>query len=167
MFVGEQPGDQEDLAGRPFVGPAGGVFDEALAQVGIDRRQVYVTNAVKHFKWTPRGTRRLHAKPNAREMAACRPWLEAEIEAIKPAMIVCLGSTAAQVILGPSFRIMRDHGRIISTPWAPRTMATYHPSALLRVPDETTRARMQEQFLHDLRRAAHYLAESESSPQVA
>jgi len=167
VFVGEQPGDQEDLAGRPFVGPAGAVFDEALAQVGIDRRQVYVTNAVKHFKWTPRGTRRLHAKPNAREMAACRPWLEAEIEAIKPAMIVCLGSTAAQVILGPSFRITRDHGRILSTPWAPWTMATYHPSALLRVPDETTRARMQEQFLHDLRRAAHHLQESESSPQVA
>ena len=168
VFIGEQPGDQEDLAGRPFVGPAGQVFDDALAQVGIDRSQVYVTNAVKHFKWTPRGTRRLHAKPSAREMAACRPWLEAEVTAIKPAMVVCLGSTAAQVVLGPSFRIMREHGRVFSTPWAPWTMATYHPSALLRVPDETTRATMQEQFLHDLRRAAHMLqTEAASSQDVA
>ena len=158
VFIGEQPGDQEDRAGRPFVGPAGKVFDEALAQVGIDRSQVYVTNAVKHFKWTPRGQMRLHAKPNAREMAACRPWLEAEIAAIKPQMVVCLGATAAQVVVGPEFRITQQHGQVLPTAFAPWTMATYHPSALLRVPDETTRLQMQEQFIYDLQRVAQQFA---------
>ena len=160
MFVGEQPGDREDLAGRPFVGPAGQVLDEALAAVGIDRSEVYVTNAVKHFHWVPQGTRRLHAKPSARHLAACRPWLEAEIRALRPAMLVCLGTTAAGALLGPEFRITRQHGQVFSTRWAPWTMATYHPSALLRVADETTRSRMQEQLLYDLRRAAHHLRES-------
>ena len=166
MFVGEQPGDQEDLAGRPFVGPAGQVLDEALAAVGIDRSEVYVTNTVKHFHWEPRGTRRLHAKPTARHLAACRPWLEAEIEAVRPKMVVCLGTTAAHALLGPEFRITREHGQIRATRWAPWTMATYHPSALLRVPDETTRARMQEQFLYDLRLVAHQYNQLEAQPHA-
>src|SRR5438105_8572911 len=127
MMVGEQPGDVEDRQGKPFVGPAGRLLDQLMEEVGIPRQQVYVTNAVKHFKWTPRGKRRLHGKPNSREVTACRPWLEAEIHAIEPKMIVCLGATAAQSLLGAKFRITQQRGEIIETPFAPWLMATYHP----------------------------------------
>src|SRR5262245_43875637 len=132
IFVGEQPGDVEDREGRPFVGPAGRLFDQLLAEAGIDRDEIYVTNAVKHFKWTPRGKRRLHAKPSSREIMACRPWLEEEIAALAPKMLVCLGATAAQSLLGSKFSITRQRGQPFESPWAAWTMATYHPSALLR-----------------------------------
>jgi uracil-DNA glycosylase len=152
MFVGEQPGDQEDLAGRPFVGPAGKLLDNMMQQAGIPRDEAYVTNAVKHFKFEPRGTRRIHSKPSAREVGACRPWLEAEIEAVKPSMIVCLGATAAQSLLGPSFRVTQERGRpIIDAKWAPWMMASVHPSSLLRVPDDSMREQVYAQFLDDLR----------------
>ena len=152
MFVGEQPGDQEDLAGRPFVGPAGEVFDQALGDVGIDRSAVYVTNAVKHFKWEPRGKRRIHAKPSAREVAACRPWLDAEIETLRPRVIVCLGATAAQSLLGSKFRVTVDRGRILTdTGLAPRLLATVHPSSILRTPDPVDRDAAYARFVADLR----------------
>jgi DNA polymerase len=155
MFVGEQPGDQEDLAGQPFVGPAGKLLDEVLRDVGIDRSLCYVTNAVKHFKFEQRGHRRIHAKPSAREMSACKPWLLAEIETIKPRMIIALGATAAQTMLGPEFRITRRRGEIITNsslvPWF---MATLHPSALLRIPDPLLREQSQRQFVEDLKNAA-------------
>lgn len=157
VFVGEQPGDQEDRTGRPFVGPAGEVFDNALREVGIDRAEVYVTNAVKHFKFEERGTRRIHSKPNAREMAACKPWVEAELKLIKPPMLVLLGSTAAQSLIGKHFRITRDRGTVFPSNWSPWTLATYHPSALLRMPDEQTRAQAQAQFHADLALAAKEL----------
>jgi DNA polymerase len=153
MMVGEQPGDQEDLAGKPFVGPAGRVLNEALQEVGIDRSEVYVTNAVKHFKWEPRGTRRLHAKPNAREMAACKPWLMAELQVVKPATIVCLGATAAQDLMGKDFRITKERGKFfMDTAYAPWLIATYHPSALLRMPDEDARVKAMKEFISDLRK---------------
>lgn len=158
MFVGEQPGDQEDRAGRPFVGPAGQLFNEVLEQVGIDREQCYVTNTVKHFKWEPRGTRRIHAKPSSREVAACLPWLTREIELVKPQMLVCLGSTAAQALLGRDFRVTQSRGEPMETPWAPWTMATIHPSALLRIPDEALRARSHQEFVEDLRKVAKQMA---------
>jgi DNA polymerase len=152
MFVGEQPGDQEDLAGKPFVGPAGQLLDEILQQVGIDRSACYVTNAVKHFKFETRGKRRIHSKPNAREMSACRPWLEAEIAAIKPRMIIALGATAAQTLMGPQFRITASRGKIFTqTQWSPWVMATIHPSALLRIPDPVLQRQTREQFVEDLR----------------
>jgi DNA polymerase len=155
MFVGEQPGDQEDRAGKPFVGPAGKMLDDALEQAGVPRDEVYVTNAVKHFKWEPRGTRRLHAKPSAREVAACRPWLETEIALVKPELIVCLGATAAQSLLGPAFRITRQRGEMATgTKWAPAVTATYHPSALLRMPDEASRQRAYGEFIDDLKKVA-------------
>jgi DNA polymerase len=159
MLVGEQPGDQEDRQGQPFVGPAGRLLDKVLTEVGIDRSEVYVTNIVKHFKWTPRGTRRLHSKPSAREITACRPWLEAEMEAIEPLLVVCLGATAAQGLLGSSFRITRQRGRVLKFPGAHARwiMATYHPSAVLRAPDEAARARLRAEFTHDLRVAARRL----------
>jgi len=157
VFVGEQPGDEEDRQGRPFVGPAGRLLDEILSEVGIDREQVYVTNAVKHFKWEPRGTRRLHSKPSSREMSACRPWLEAEFQAIEPACVVCLGATAAQSLLGRAFRITRDHGKFQSTEYAERVLATYHPSAILRAPDADARRRMRREFTADLRKVARML----------
>ena len=150
MLVGEQPGDQEDLQGRPFVGPAGQLLDRALEESGIDREIVYVTNAVKHFKWEARGKRRLHAKPNAREMAACRPWLEAEVEVIQPEVVVCLGATAAQSLIGRTFRITKQHGQWVETDWARWTMATYHPSALLRAPDADAREEMYQLLITDL-----------------
>ena len=131
MFVGEQPGDQEDLAGKPFVGPAGEVLTRALAEAGIPREDVYITNAVKHFKWEPRGKRRIHQTPRAPEIEACRPWLEAEIEALKPSVLVCLGATAAQALMGPQVRIMRDRGVVFQSRWAPWVMATVHPSSIL------------------------------------
>jgi len=150
MFVGEQPGDQEDIQGRPFVGPAGKLLDKTLAECGIDRREVYVTNAVKHFKWEPRGKRRIHKKPNAIEIAACRPWLMAEIEVLKPQVIVCLGATAAQSLLGRQFKVSTQRGKWIPSPLAPYVMATVHPSSLLRAPDEPTRRRETLRFMQDL-----------------
>src|SRR5437660_10114760 len=136
MFVGEKPGDREDLAGRPFVGPAGLLLDKALEQAGIARKRVYVTNAVKHFKWEPRGKRRIHQKPNSREVAACRPWLEAELRIVRPKLLVVLGSTAGQAIFGPSFRVTRERGKVLSSKFAPTVVATVHPSSLLRQPAE-------------------------------
>jgi uracil-DNA glycosylase len=153
MLVGEQPGDYEDVAGKPFVGPAGKIMDRALEEAGIDRREVYVTNAVKHFKWEPRGKRRIHQKPNSREIAACRPWLEAELRLVKPKLPVCLGATAAQAVFGPSFRVTRERGKVLSSKLAPRAMATVHPSSLLRQPDEESRQREYERFVVDLRGA--------------
>lgn len=154
MLVGEQPGDYEDVAGRPFVGPAGKIMDRALEEAGIDRKQVYVTNVVKHFKWEPRGKRRLHKKPNSREIAACRPWLEAEIRLVRPKLVVALGSTAGQTIFGPSFRVTRERGKILSSKLAPRVVATVHPSSLLRQIDEESRHREYKNFVADLRVAA-------------
>lgn len=152
MFVGEQPGDQEDKAGKPFVGPSGKMLDEGLQKVGIDRSEVYVTNAVKHFKFEPRGKRRIHSKPNSREIAACKPWLEAEIAAVRPKLIVCLGATAAQALMGASFRITKEHGKVIEgTRWAPAVIATNHPSALLRIPNADARHEAQARFIEDLR----------------
>src|SRR5438034_3956006 len=141
MFVGEQPGDQEDKAGKPFVGPAGMMLDRALEKAGIDRSEVYVTNAVKHFKFEPRGKRRIHSKPSAREVKACRPWLEAEIKVVQPQMIVCLGATAAQSLMGSAFRLTQHRGEALHTPWAPWLLATNHPSAVLRMPDAELRDR--------------------------
>ena len=159
MFVGEQPGDKEDLAGKPFVGPAGQMLNQGLDDAGIDRGEVYVTNAVKHFKFEPRGTRRIHAKPNAREMAACRPWLEAEIAAVRPKLIVCLGATAAQTLMGPAFRITRDRGTIFpDNPWAPALIATNHPSAILRVPEADQREAAYQHFVADLKRVRDEMA---------
>jgi DNA polymerase len=152
MFVGEQPGDQEDREGKPFVGPSGALLDRVLEKVGIDRSIVYVTNAVKHFKWEPRGKRRIHAKPSARQVAACRPWLEAEIQCIHPDVIVLLGATAAQSLMGPSFRVTQSRGKPIrNTPWAPCIIATVHPSSLLRAPDAEARRQAMVAFEKDLR----------------
>lgn len=157
MLVGEQPGDHEDRSGKPFVGPAGQLLDDVLEQIGIDRRQIYITNAVKHFKFEQRGERRIHAKPNAREIAACRPWLEKELEIVKPKVLLLLGSTAAQSLIGPQFRITKRRGEVFESKWTPHTLATYHPSALLRVPDEKLRRQMRSDFESDLRRAAALL----------
>jgi uracil-DNA glycosylase len=153
MLLGEQPGDQEDLSGKPFVGPAGKLLDRALEEAGIDRGEVYVTNTVKHFKWEPRGKRRIHQKPNSREIAACRPWLEAELRLVRPKLLICLGATAAQSILGPSFRVTRERGKVLNSELAPRVLATVHPSSLLRQPDEESREREYRQFVADLRAA--------------
>ncbi|HEX3537339.1 MAG TPA: UdgX family uracil-DNA binding protein [Stellaceae bacterium] len=154
MFVGEQPGDAEDLAGHPFVGPAGKILDRCLREAGIDRRQTYVTNAVKHFKWVPRGTRRIHSKPGSMEIAACFPWLEAEIAAVKPDLVIALGATASQALFGRAFRVTRDRGRPVPSRWAPLAMATVHPSSLLRAPDEEARHREIAHFIADLKAAA-------------
>jgi uracil-DNA glycosylase len=151
MLIGEQPGDQEDLAGKPFVGPAGKIMDRALEEAGIDRKQVYVTNAVKHFKWEPRGKRRIHKKPNSREIAACRPWLEAELQLVRPKLVVCLGATASQTIFGPAFRVTRDRGKLLSSDLASKVVATVHPSSLLRQPDEESREREYKAFVADLK----------------
>jgi len=158
MFVGEQPGDQEDRQGRPFVGPAGRLLDEALAEAGIDRDAAYVTNAVKHFKWEPRGKRRIHAKPAWSELAACRPWLEAELAVVKPRVLVCLGATAAQSLLGKQFRVTKQRGEWIASRWAPRVMATVHPSAILRAPDDAARHAEMERFVADLKHIPPVLA---------
>lgn len=157
MLVGEQPGDREDTAGQPFVGPAGKLLDHCLAAAGIDRSLTYVTNAVKHFKWVPRGTRRIHAKPNAMEIAACFPWLEAELAVVKPQIVVALGATAAQALFGQAFRVTRERGRLFASRWTPRALATVHPSSLLRAPDEATRQRETERFIADLRVVAEAL----------
>ena len=159
MFVGEQPGDQEDRAGKPFVGPAGQVLDEALEAAGIPRDETYVTNSVKHFKWEPRGTRRLHSKPSAREVAACRPWLETELSIVKPKMVVCLGATAAQSLMGPAFRITKQRGEVFAdTAWAPWLMATVHPSSILRIPEDDLRQRARAEFIADIRKVAKQLS---------
>ncbi len=154
ILVGEQPGDQEDLQGHPFVGPAGKVLDESLEEAGIDRGDVYVTNAVKHFHWEPRGERRLHKKPPARAMAACKPWLEAEVAVLKPDVIVCLGATAAQSVVGREARITVDRGKILPSPLCEQTVMTWHPSAILRAPDATAREKMRAELVHDLKTAA-------------
>ncbi len=157
MFVGEQPGDREDREGKPFVGPAGHVLDEALEEAGIDRRHVYITNAVKHFKWKPQGKRRLHQKPNAAEINACRPWLDAEIAMVKPHLLVLLGATAAQALLGRDFRVSVQRGQLIERPGLPPVMATVHPSSILRAPDDETRALEMRAFVQDLKRVAPHL----------
>ena len=157
MLVGEQPGDQEDLSGHPFVGPAGKLLDKALADAGIDRSNVYVTNVVKHFKWEPRGKRRIHKKPRASEIAACRPWLDTEIALVRPKAIVCLGATAAQALLGAAFKVTAHRGTFIESPLAPLVLATVHPSSLLRAPDADTHRREIGRFVDDLRLVARRL----------
>ena len=157
MFVGEQPGDREDREGKPFVGPAGRVLDEALEEAGIDRRHVYITNAVKHFKWKPQGKRRLHQKPNAAEINACRPWLDAEIAVVKPHLLVLLGATAAQALLGRDFRVSVQRGQLMERPGLPPMMATVHPSSILRAPDDETRELEIRAFVQDLKRVAEHL----------
>jgi DNA polymerase len=154
MLVGEQPSNDEDLAGRPFVGPAGRLLDRALQEAGIDRARVYVTNVVKHFKWEQRGKRRIHKKPSVAEVAACRPWLEQEIAALRPRVIVCLGATAAQALLGSAFRVTVERGRLVPSPLAPSVTATVHPSSILRAPDDRTRHEEIRRFVDDLRVAA-------------
>jgi DNA polymerase len=150
MLVGEQPGHEEDLAGDPFVGPAGRLLDRALEDAGLDRREVYVTNVVKHFKWLPKGKRRIHAKPTSSEITACLPWLEAELDVVRPTVLVCLGATAARALLGPAFRVTRRRGEWIGARWAPRVTATVHPSAILRAPDDATRRAEMARFVADL-----------------
>lgn len=157
VLVGEQPGDREDIEGKPFVGPAGALLDRCLIEAGIDRDVVYVTNAVKHFKWEPRGKRRIHKKPSAREQAACRPWFNAELEAVKPALVICLGATAAQSLLGSKFRVTQDRGKVLHTPGLPPVLATVHPSSILRAPDDEARHEARAGFIDDLRRAAAWL----------
>ncbi len=164
MFVGEVPGDREDIEGRPFVGPAGQLLGEVLETVGIDRTKVYVTNAVKHFKWIARGKRRIHQKPNAAEIEACAPWLEAEIEVVKPDVIVCLGATAAQALLGKDFRVSRQRGQFFETQGMPVMTATVHPSSILRAPDEETRQVEMKAFIADLRKVAERLHRSANFP---
>jgi len=157
MLVGEQPGDREDIEGRPFVGPAGRVLDEALERSGIERDLVYVTNVVKHFKWRPRGKRRIHQKPNLEEVRACRPWLDAELALVRPRVLVCLGSTAAQALLGRDFRVTRERGRFVESPLADRVTATVHPSSILRAGDGDARRAAMEQLVADLRVVAREL----------
>src|SRR5437588_6710363 len=158
MFVGEQPGNDEDLAGKPFVGPAGKLLDAALQEAGIDRRTVYVTNVVKHFKWEPRGKRRIHAKPNSIEISACLPWLNAELAVVKPDVLVCLGATAAQALLGKQFRVTQHRGEFIESPLAPRVLATVHPSSILRAPDDETRQAEKRRFVDDLKKVAKVIS---------
>ena len=157
MFIGEQPGNEEDLLGKPFVGPAGRLLDDALAEAGIDRSQTYVTNVVKHFKWEPRGKRRIHKKPKAKEINACHPWLKAEIALIKPQVIVALGATAAQTLLGPKFRVTKQRGQFIESSLAPYLMATVHPSSILRAPDDETRRLERRRFVDDLKKLARVI----------
>jgi len=157
MFVGEQPGDQEDRQGQPFIGPAGALLDKALDDAGIPRDEVYVTNAVKHFKWEPRGKRRIHKKPRASEIKACRPWLEAELRAVKPAVIVCLGATAAQSVFGSQFKLMQQRGQVLPSTLAPQAVATIHPSAVLRAPDSEGRREAYEMLVADLKVVARAL----------
>jgi uracil-DNA glycosylase len=159
VLVGEQPGDQEDRRGKPFVGPAGRVLGEALEDAGIDRADVYITNVVKHFKFTPRGKRRIHKRPSAAETAACRPWLEAELEAIRPTALMALGATAAQDLFGRSFRVTKQRGRPLDSDLAPLVMASVHPSSILRAPDDETRREEYERFVADLQALAEGLRE--------
>jgi len=159
MFVGEQPGDAEDRAGHPFVGPAGKLLDRALQEAGIQRNEVYVTNAVKHFSWTPqeRGKRRIHKKPRASEIQACRPWLDAEIRLVKPQILVCLGATAAQTLLGKTFSVTRQRGQVVKSALAPNVIATVHPSSILRARDENERRSQMHEFVADLKKVADLL----------
>jgi uracil-DNA glycosylase family protein len=167
MLIGEQPGDAEDIAGKPFVGPAGKLLDRALQEAGIDREQAHITNAVKHFNWSEtRGKRRIHKKPNARQMAACKPWLEAEISVLRPSVIVLLGSTAAQQLLGPGFSVMKNRGVLIESALAPNVIATVHPSSILRAPDEKSREHAIQAFIDDLRKVAPLL-KAETAPAGA
>jgi uracil-DNA glycosylase family protein len=158
MLVGEQPGDQEDIQGRPFVGPAGKILDKVLEETGIDRNETYVTNAVKHFKWEPRGKRRIHKKPNALEIAACHPWIESEIAVLKPDVIVCMGATAAQALLGRNFRVSTQRGQLVKSDLAPYVLATVHPSSLLRAPDEETRQLEMKRFIDDFKQVARIIS---------
>jgi DNA polymerase len=158
MLVGEQPGNDEDLAGRPFVGPAGKLLSQALEAAGIDRQRTYVTNVVKHFKWEPRGKRRIHAKPNAAEIGACRPWLDSEIAVVHPKAIVCLGATAAKALLGGAFRVSVQRGEFVSSPLAPLVTATVHPSSILREPDSDARREAMKAFVKDLKKVKARLA---------
>jgi DNA polymerase len=162
MLVGEQPGDQEDRIGRPFVGPAGRLLDQALAEAGIDRSKVYVTNVVKHFKWAPaeRGKRRIHKKPRYSEIEACRPWLDAELERVKPEVLVCLGASAAQALLGKDFRVSRQRGQLIESPLAPHVIATVHPSSILRARDDQSRHGQLASFIQDLKQVARVVKRS-------
>jgi uracil-DNA glycosylase len=160
MFIGEVPGDREDHEGRPFVGPAGKLLDKALVEAGIDREEVYVTNAVKHFNWEARGKRRIHKKPNASEIAACRPWLLAEIARLRPQAIVCLGATAAQALLGKNFRVTKHRGEFVQSDLAPRVTATIHPSFILRAPDEAARHEEMQRFIKDLKQIAEEISKS-------
>ena len=162
MLVGEQPGDAEDLAGHPFVGPAGKLLDTALDEAGIDRREVYVTNVVKHFKWEPRGKRRIHAKPNAGEIGACRPWLDTEIALVKPHVLICLGATAAQALLGKSFKVSKQRGERVESALAPVVAATVHPSSILRAPDDDARHQEMRRFVEDLQRIAREIPHREN-----
>jgi uracil-DNA glycosylase len=160
MFVGEQPGDQEDRQGHPFVGPAGRLLDQALVEVGIDRSEVYVTNVVKHFKWvaTERGKRRIHKKPRHSEIEACRPWLDAELKVVQPKVLVCLGASAAQSLLGKDFRVSRDRGKLVRSELAPHVLATNHPASILRVPDRDAREQQRREFVQDLKKVSDLLA---------
>jgi uracil-DNA glycosylase len=160
MFVGEQPGNREDVEGRPFVGPAGKLFDVALSEAGIDRKRVYITNIVKHFNSTTRGKLRIHKKPNADEIAACRPWLEAEIARVGPKVIVCLGATAAQALISRDFRVSRQRGEMIESPLAPMITATVHPSSILRARDDQSRHAEMRQFVADLKKISRHLPPS-------
>jgi len=162
MFVGEQPGDYEDRAGHPFIGPAGRLLDEVLVEVGIDRSEVYVTNVVKHFKWeaAQRGKRRIHKKPRHSEIEACRPWLDAELQVVKPEVLVCLGASAAQALLGKDFRVTRDRGTLIRSDLAPHVMATTHPASILRAPDSSEREKARAEFARDLKKVADLLPKS-------
>ena len=157
MLVGEQPGNDEDLDGRPFVGPAGRLLSKALEEAGIGRESTYVTNVVKHFKWEPRGKRRIHAKPNAGEIGACRPWLESEIGVLHPRIIVCLGATAAKALIGPSFKVSTQRGTFVDSPLAPLVTATVHPSSILREPDSTARREAMKAFVRDLKKVRQKL----------
>jgi DNA polymerase len=161
MFVGEQPGDQEDRQGAPFVGPAGALLDKALEDAGIPRGDVYVTNAVKHFSWEPRGKRRIHKKPRASEIKACRPWLEAELRAVRPVILVCLGASAAQAVLGSQFKLMQNRGKVVTSPLAERVIATIHPSAVLRAPDQEGRRQAYESLVADLKAVAKELEKAQ------
>jgi uracil-DNA glycosylase len=158
MLVGEQPGDQEDRQGHPFVGPAGALLWRAVDDAGLDRSRIYVTNVVKHFKWEPRGKRRIHKKPDIQEMNACRPWLEAEIAAVRPRAIVCLGATATRALLGPSVKVMQHRGQRQDSTLAPIVTVTVHPSSILRAPDDDARRVAMEQFVADLKAVARHVA---------
>jgi DNA polymerase len=167
IMIGEMPGDQEDQQGHPFVGPAGRLLDEAIAEAGLDRDDVYVTNAVKHFRWEPRGKRRLHKKPSARHVHACKPWLEAEFAVLKPAVVVCLGATAAQALLGSQFRMTQHRGEFLASAWSKLTLVTHHPSAILRAPDKQDRVRKRGELIDDLHLAAKKLSALSRSARVA
>jgi uracil-DNA glycosylase family protein len=167
MMIGEMPGDQEDQQGHPFVGPAGRLLDEAIAEAGLDRDEVYITNAVKHFRWEPRGKRRLHKKPSARHVQACKPWLEAEHAVLKPPVIVCLGATAAQALLGSQFRMTQHRGEFLPSAWSKLTLVTHHPSAILRAPEKQDRVRKRGELIDDLHLIAKRLATLARTRQTA